>query len=159
MMFHRKPERGRERALALARWIGLPSLSVLAIAACAASDEADGPGAEAPVVIPSSDAGEEAFSDAAADVDASAVQCAAGDLCPVLPSLTSAAISAISGRSKNDVWASGTSGLLLHYDGQQWTALESPVNETLSPPVSGKLSPPPAGGSDHVSGSGIRKSL
>ena len=132
MMLHRKRGRGRGRAFALATWIGLPSLSLLAIAACAASDETEGPGSEGHVVIPSNDAGEEASLDATAAVDAPPAPCAAGDLCPVLPSLTPGGIAAISGRSKNDVWASGTGGLLLHYDGQQWAALESPIDETLS---------------------------
>jgi hypothetical protein len=120
-------------AVALATYVVLPSLPLLVIAACAASDEAKGADAEdRGVAVPSIDSGDEASLDAAMDVDAPAVPCAIGNLCRVPTPLTLGSITAIAGRSKNDVWASGTRGFLMHWSGQRWTALDSNFTETLS---------------------------
>jgi hypothetical protein len=114
---------------ALAMCVVLPSLSVLAVAACAASDVADGPDADGRLTIPSGDAGNEA---SAADVSVDAQTCAAGDLCSAPTPLTVGFVTAISGRSKNDVWASATGGVLMHWDGHQWRGLASDYSDTLS---------------------------
>ncbi len=104
------------------------SVPSLALAACAASDETNGPPEDNTRVIPQADSGEEA----SLDGDAPSLPCAPGALCSVETPLALGSIAAISGRSKNDVWASGSGGLLMHWDGQQWSALESHVHENLA---------------------------
>ncbi|MDF2696328.1 MAG: hypothetical protein K0S65_4711 [Labilithrix sp.] len=122
----------QRRAAVLAASLVLASGPLLAIAACAASDETDGPRDDNTVVIPPADSGEEASLDAAVDGDAAAVPCAPGALCSMPTPLAFGAIASINGRSKNDVWASGTGGVLMHWDGQQWSALESDLYENVA---------------------------
>jgi len=117
------------RGTALAALVALSSMLLSAMAACAASDErAEAPRPDGSLVIPSNDAGEDVSLDAAPDADA----CAVGEVCRATAALPLASITAMSGRSKNDVWASGSAGLLLHWDGERWSELESRINETLT---------------------------
>ena len=111
--------------------LGLASTSLLAIAACAASDESEATEPDSSAVVPRPDAGGDAPDDAAADVDGAA-PCAPGSLCRAPTPLTTGFVTAIRGRSKGDVWASGTGGLLMRYDGLAWTALESGISDTLA---------------------------
>ncbi len=107
-------------------------LGLVLVAACAASEGTGPSGEQGPVVIPESDAGtsnDGAVSDAADE--AAVIPCAIGNLCKVTSPLTSGAIAAMSGRSKDDVWASGSGGVLMHWDGKQWTSVESQLGETF----------------------------
>ncbi len=120
------------RAVALASCIVVPS-SMMVFAACAASDETGAPDADSRVIVPSIEAGDEASSDAGApESGTEAVPCAVGNLCSTPTPLARGAVTAMNGRSKNDVWASGTGGLLMHWNGQEWTALDSGVDEAFS---------------------------
>lgn len=120
-------------AVVLTKWLALPSLSLLAIGACAASsDDGDEPKSDTRVIIPVSDAAGEASIDAGADAEAPFVPCTPDGLCPVPTPLAVGSVVAIRGRSKSDVWASGSGGVLMRWDGQQWTNIESPLHYTLS---------------------------
>lgn len=120
------------RAIALATWLAVSSTPALLIAACAASEATDAPEEKPGVVIPSNDAGVEASLDAHAEADVPA-PCAAGGLCPTpTPLEMPRSIVAIRGRAKNDVWASGVGGLLMHWDGQQWADVHSGMDTSIS---------------------------
>jgi hypothetical protein len=120
------------RALGRATCIVLPAVSLLVIAACAASSETDGPDADSRSIIPAADAGAEGSADAAAEGAIADVCDVGSTLCSTPTPLTVGAVVAIAGRSKDDVWASGTGGFLMHWDGVKWTALESESVETLT---------------------------
>jgi hypothetical protein len=120
----------QKRASVLMACLVVGSVPLLALGACAASDETEGPRDDNKVVIPQADSGGEASLDAVAD--APAVPCVPGALCSVETPLALGSIAAINGRSKNDVWASGSDGVLMHWDGQQWSALESHIHETIA---------------------------
>jgi hypothetical protein len=138
MMSHGHGTGRLRRAGALATWVGLPaSIPLLMIAACAASDETYRPDAPGHDVVPATDAGDDGSLDSAVDGDAAVVPCTLDNLCSVPSPLKLGAIAAMTGRSKNDVWASGTGGLIMHWTGQQWAALDSSpdagrIDETLS---------------------------
>lgn len=120
------------RATTLATWFVAPSIPALLIAACAASEETDAPEDKTGVVIPSTDGGDEASSDANSEADVPD-PCAAGGLCPTpTPLEMQHYVIAIRGRSKDDVWASGSGGLLMHWDGKQWADVHSGMNTSLS---------------------------
>ena len=127
---HYRGSRGR-RTAAIVAGIGLSSLSLLIIAACATSDARTEPEPDEHVVIPEADASLEAALDAPAEGEAPTAPCAAGSLCGAPSPLTIGFVTAIRGRSKSDVWASGTGGALMHWNGQTWTALDSGINDTL----------------------------
>jgi hypothetical protein len=133
MTFNR-PFQTLRRAFGPAASIGLASLPLLVVAACANSEDAARPDPDDAAVIPSNPTDADASSDGSSDggTDAPSLPCAVGNLCSVSTPLTSGAIAAINGRSKNDIWASGSNGALLHWSGQEWTALESDLRETLS---------------------------
>jgi hypothetical protein len=133
-MIQARPNPGRAkraRALAFARWLLLSSSPLLPLAACAASDETDAPDADTRAVVPAGDSGDEPAVDAAG-ADAPLVPCAVGVLCSVPIPLRAGFVTAIGGRSKNDVWSSGSGGLLMRWDGRQWLDLDSGIQETLS---------------------------
>ena len=74
--------------------------------------------------------------DAAADgdVDASGpLGCDEADWCPVVSTGidTRNALTAIWGSGKNDVWAVGSSGAVVHFDGSSWKPIPSGTNQTL----------------------------
>ncbi len=111
-----------------------------ALASCAATEADDGHAPVDPVVVP------EAGADAslAADVEvppdggcdasdptcmAQPITCAEAAFCPV-PTGVSAihALTAVWGSSKDDVWAVGSGGTIVHWDGAVWTA--APQDQT-----------------------------
>ena len=47
------------------------------------------------------------------------------------PDATAFTALSIHGRSAQDLWASGQSGMLLHYDGQSWTPVPSGTTDFL----------------------------
>jgi hypothetical protein len=134
MMSNHHHDTSFRRAIVVTTWLVLPATSLLVIAACAASEETDVPDAETHVLVPSSDAGGEASIDAEAeaDTDAPVVPCAVGGLCTVPTPLTLGSVMAMGGRSKSDVWASGSEGLMMRWDGRQWTRLDSDSRESVS---------------------------
>ncbi len=132
-MRSRRTERSRGGPLvAIATCIALGTLSTLGAPGCAESSNAAGPDAGGSVTAPAADAGEDASVDAGADIDAAPIPCAHGHLCRASVPFTRATVTALTGRAKNDVWASGSDGLLMHYDGTQWTALDSDIDEALT---------------------------
>lgn len=96
--------------------------SLLAFSACASSETMDGD-ADTGAILVAGDAGD--AGDAAQDSDAAAAPCGVGNVCRVPTKLSGRAVLSMNGRSKSDVWASGSNGVLIHWDGQQWTELES----------------------------------
>lgn len=131
MMPHPHRTKRSRPGVAIATWMAPVSLVLLSIAACADSSTTDDRDTDAGSIVISRDSGDEgSSSDGAAD--APPIPCAVGNLCSVPSPLKIGYVVALSGRSKDDVWASGTGGLLMHWNGQQWTALESDVHETFS---------------------------
>ncbi len=45
---------------------------------------------------------------------------------------TTATLSAVSGTGRNDVWAAGASGTVLHFDGRSWSAVASGTRNALA---------------------------
>lgn len=102
------------------------------VTACAESTESGVYGDDASVIAPSegSDAGVELDGGDGGDgrdVALPDVPCAVGNVCRVQAPLTSGSISAITGRSRDDVWAAGSLGLMMRWDGHGWTKLASSV--------------------------------
>ncbi|AKV04405.1 hypothetical protein AKJ09_11068 [Labilithrix luteola] len=114
--------------------LAVASFSVVAaVVACAASDatgETMGDGGT--ILDPPDSAKDGALSDGG---DAGAEDlgpCATDKACRVGTPLAVGAVTAMGGRSPNDVWATCARGLLMHWNGKQWAALESGVTETIS---------------------------
>ena len=104
------------------------STAALLLLACAESMESAFDRADSSVGLPGAerDAGNDtpdAFD--GSDAALPEVPCAVGNVCRVQTPLTRGAISAMSGRSRSDVWAAGTRGLMMRWDGQGWTELDS----------------------------------
>ncbi len=111
----------------------LSALSVFSVAACADTEDTALSKEDGSAIIPSNDAGTSLDgSDSDGEAADASMPCAVGNICRVTSPLASAAIAAISGRSKNDVWATGSGGAVLHWSGSGWTALESSFNETFT---------------------------
>ncbi len=56
--------------------------------------------------------------------------CSAGEFCLVAPALTANQLKGVWGSGRNDVWAVGARGTILHYDGS-WQAVESGTTANL----------------------------
>ncbi len=71
--------------------------------------------------------------DARPDADAGPLGCDAVDWCPVVSSGIDPrhALTAIWGSGKTDVWAVGTTGTIVHFDGAEWKPIPSGTNQTL----------------------------
>jgi hypothetical protein len=121
-------------AMMHAIWVAPLTASLLSASACAHSnDEPPSNAPETTSVVPGADAGDEAsLTDGKTDTDVIPTLCAVGNLCRVASPLTIGSVTSIAGRSKSDVWASASLGLLMHWNGQSWKALESTTTETLS---------------------------
>jgi hypothetical protein len=125
--------------------VGIASLLpcfILAFASCATTDAGNAASTEdSSATIPeaSSDAGLVDAIEAAAACDASDPTCAASVLtcdlaawCPVpTPVSTLYSLTSVWGSGKNDVWAVGSGGSIIHYDGAKWTATPTPVRNTF----------------------------
>ena len=120
----------RSRGVATALWLLLRA-ACLGFAACAASDEGEGPSEDNRVVAPDGEA-PAVSADASADAPSPDLPCAVGNLCRAPVPFTGESVTALAGRSKDDVWASGSTGLMMHWNGQQWTVLDSGIHETLT---------------------------
>lgn len=138
MISHSSRTKPRSAVVVFATLLGPLSVALLAGSACAVANESNGAAIEpdSGIVIPTSDSGDEAsLADAGADSmegDSLGLPCAAGRVCRVETPLTIGSVASLSGRSKDDVWASVSRGGVMRWDGQQWAALESPITETLS---------------------------
>lgn len=115
-------------------------LLVLAIS-CAASDE-PAPGTASPNTIPndpSSDGGDTGPSPDATDAsdggcaDGCAVSCDDGAMCMVVGAVgTQYALTSIWGSGANDIWAVGSGGTIVHWDGSGWVRTPSGTAETFT---------------------------
>ena len=72
--------------------------------------------------------GENAF---AIGEDGACLQRASGGVWKECVSGVTVALNGISGSGKNDVWAVGAAGTVVHYDGTEWKVQEVPTAETL----------------------------
>lgn len=124
--------RQRRGALALATLVSVGAVGAISLAACAESSDEAPPQADSSVITPSDDVAVDAAPDAdAGDADADAaivlpdVPCAVGNVCHVPTALTMGSFSALAGRSSDDVWAAGSLGLVVHWDGKTWTDIRS----------------------------------
>lgn len=126
--------------------VGAGGLALAALvpwfASCATTQE----DASAPVPVeasplPTGDAGVEADADAPpeAGCDASdracvthVVTCAEASWCPSPAGVSSLyALTSVWGSSKNDVWAVGSGGTIVHYDGTAWTPTPTGIKNTF----------------------------
>src|SRR5690349_8828347 len=101
-------------------WSGLAlgTVASFATASCATTPNDGLGGLDASSAVPETDA---ALTDVA---DASTVSCDSVDWCTV-PTPMSArwSFTSVWGTSKTDVWAVGSGGTILRYDGAAWTAM------------------------------------
>jgi hypothetical protein len=113
-------------------------LSLLAVgalgffASCAEAGPNDREAADAGVVIPTGpDADADATDGGGAEASASDAGCAA-DFCPVAMPLESRyLLTSVWGTSKEDVWAVGSAGLIVHWNGTTWSRIGSGLTNTL----------------------------
>lgn len=127
-------------ALAL---LALGPAFVLAFASCAATDSDDTPSNDdSSVVLPeaSSDGGltdADAMPDAGCDASdptcaANVITCDQAAWCPVTtPVSTLYSLTAVWGSGKNDVWAVGSGGSIVHFDGTTWKLTPTSVRNTF----------------------------
>lgn len=119
------------RVLAILAGCGLVAAS---FASCA--DDADAPtaadldsGPSDPFAV---DSGVDASGDADAEAAAPIPSCDVVEWCGVSTSLDSRVfLSSIWGSGKSDIWASGSNGHVLHFDGTTWVAAPAPTTQSL----------------------------
>jgi hypothetical protein len=108
------------------------SVALLANGGCAtSSDERPEPDPASTSLPPSLDAATTDVSDGDRGRDAGTVPCTVGHVCRVESPFSLGYITVIHGRSKNDVWAAGSRGFLMRWDGRQWLELDSAIDDTL----------------------------
>ncbi len=112
---------------------------ILLVASCADTDSADATAPDAQVAVPAPDAG----STPDADVDdcvgdggdwrctTQSRSCEESDFCSVSAPIGGRSLLAVWGSTKNDVWAAGTGGTIVHFDGTKWDAVESPTKQPI----------------------------
>ncbi|AKU97411.1 hypothetical protein AKJ09_04075 [Labilithrix luteola] len=126
--------------------LSLLALSLPTIASCADSDSASPP-SDSSTVLDGGDAGldanapEASLTDATGSASCDAADpscvsvprdCAEVDWCPVSTGIDPRfALTSVWGSSKSDVWAVGSGGTIVHYDGSKWNAVPSGVQSTL----------------------------
>lgn len=74
----------------------------------------------------------------------------AGTWQPVASPVTSGTLYAIYAAAANDIWAVGTGGVIIHYDGTAWSQVQSPTTKTLR-----NITGIPGGGLVAVGDSGV----
>jgi hypothetical protein len=122
----------------------LPFAIVAILAACAvttAESEPNGP--PATIDVPEASTPDAVVTDAGNGLDAACdpadpncvtkpISCAEAAWCPVATGVSSLfVLTNVWGKSANDVWASGSGGSLVHWDGSAWTAGNLPVKNTF----------------------------
>ncbi len=114
------------RAGLLGVGLALGAIASAASASCASTTDDDPNKLDASSTVPAADAGLTGVA------DASTVSCESVDWCTV-PTPMSArwSFTSVWGTSKSDVWAVGSGGTILHYDGTAWTATQSEHLDTF----------------------------
>lgn len=122
----------------------LPLAIVVVLAACAvttAESEPNGP--PATIDVPEASTPDTAVTDAGNGLDGSCdpadpdcvtkpISCAEAAWCPVTTGVSSLfVLTSVWGKSANDVWAAGSGGTVVHWDGNAWTAGNVPVQNTF----------------------------
>lgn len=122
----------------------LPTAILIALAACAvttAESEPNGP--PATIDVPEASTPDTAVTDAGDGLDAACdpadpncvtkpISCAEAAWCPVPTGVSSLfVLTNVWGKSESDVWASGSGGSIVHWDGTAWTAGNIPVKNTF----------------------------
>jgi hypothetical protein len=135
-----------EKMLLATSAVALASLApsfLLASASCAATDAADDTAKDdSSATIPNTNAdggltdsavSPEASCDAAdPNCSAHVITCDQAPWCPVGTPVSSLySLTSVWGSSRNDVWAVGSGGSIIHYDGTTWTATPTPVRNTF----------------------------
>ncbi|MBX3188015.1 MAG: hypothetical protein KF819_13415 [Labilithrix sp.] len=106
-------------------FVALPALSL--VASCAGAEDQP-PGADDASAVITSDAGDAPPDDAALE----GPTCASADFCPVSVGVDPRyALTSIWGSSATDVWAVGSGGTVVHYDGATWRLAATGIVETL----------------------------
>ena len=130
--------RGTRAVLASSIAIGIATLAC-AVASCAESDNATAAPQPEGSKVPELDA----TSDAAPDADCldagdgggcgpRALSCAEADFCEVATGVDARyTLLDVWGSSKSDVWAVGSGGTIIHWDGAAWTRVPLAVHDTL----------------------------
>ena len=122
----------------------LPLAIVGVLAACAvttAESEPNGP--PATIDVPEASTPDAVVTDAGNGLDAACdpadpncvtkpISCAEAAWCPVATNVSSLyVLTSVWGKSANDVWAAGSGGTVVHWDGTAWTAGNIPVQNTF----------------------------
>ena len=120
---------------------GALAIAVLvpAFASCASTDDDPVVENEGSTLPPTSDAATDAETDAGLSCDASdpdcvthAVTCDEATWCPVATGVSDLyALVSVWGTAPNDVWAAGSGGNVVHYDGATWSAKSTGVHNTF----------------------------
>ncbi len=126
----------RDRALLRVSLFASLVVPVVAFASCAESSGEAHPAEDASVNVSvgsESDAAPDAGCDASDETCAVPLSCAEVPWCPVPTGISAfAALTAVWGSSKDDVWAVGSNGTIVHWDGATW-ALVPPPNSFYPP--------------------------
>ena len=113
------------------------TLAVVAVA-CASEGELEAARPDEPQVIPGDDAsGDDTSIDAAPppeDAGVEAGACSSSGICAAaIPIDDRVSLASIWGSGANDVWAVGTAGTILHYDGANWEKADLEAQDASSP--------------------------
>jgi hypothetical protein len=117
----------------LRRWALLGASFIVplsAFASCAGTESAHdaSPNADAASHVPALDGGGDA-----PDGNAAALSCKDVPWCPVPANISAfAALTSIWGASKNDVWAVGSNGTVMHWDGTEWSSTPVKLQNTFN---------------------------
>jgi hypothetical protein len=110
------------------------------LASCATTEDGAAPPTDDPSKLP--EAGISDSGDAQVPVDGGCnaadpacvtkpISCDEAAWCPVPANVTNFALTAVWGSSKDDVWASGSGGTVIHWDGATWTPTPVPTETAL----------------------------
>ncbi len=122
----------RRRLAGIAAGGAAGSLLAIALVACATANEPAPPPEPEAQVIPDAGPDAERPTDAAPEAEPLPVTCGVGNLCSVTTPMAFGAITSVTGRSSADVWASATGGMLMRWNGQTWSAVDTKMYDTLS---------------------------
>ncbi|MDF2695522.1 MAG: hypothetical protein K0S65_3905 [Labilithrix sp.] len=106
-------------------------IPLVAFASCAEAGGDPSPAEDASVAMdtgsPGPDAAPDGGCDASDETCAPPLSCAEAPWCPVPTNLSAfAALTSVWGSSKNDVWAVGSNGTIVHWDGAAWALVPTP---------------------------------
>ena len=121
----------RGRTLLRASLLGALFLPVVAFVSCADTEKQEIAHEDASIHIDAGglDAASEGGCDASDEGCAPALSCAEVPWCPVPTNVSAfAALTSVWGSSKTDVWAVGSNGTVVHWDGKAWTVAPTPTS-------------------------------